>query len=78
MEATGGYEGVIAAALVEAGLPIAIINPRQVRKFAGAIGRLAKTDAGVIAHFADAIRPAPKPSRDSRGQLIVCHQRAVR
>ena len=61
MEASGGYEGVIAAALTEAGLPVAIVNPRQVRKFAGAIGRLAKTDAidaGVIAHFADAIRPA--------------------
>jgi transposase len=68
MEAGGGYEGVIAAALAEAGLPVAIVNPRQVRKFAGAIGRLAKTDAidaGVIAHFADAIRPAPKPMPDA-------------
>ena len=65
MEASGGYEGVIAAALTEAGLPVAIVNPRQVRKFAGAIGRLAKTDAGVIAHFADAIRPAPKPMPDA-------------
>ena len=68
MEASGGYEGVIAAALAEAGLPVAIVNPRQVRKFAGAIGRLAKTDAidaGVIAHFADAIRPAPKPMPDA-------------
>jgi transposase len=45
-------------------LPVAIVNPRQVRKFAGPIGRLAKTDAidaGVSAYFADAIRPAPKP-----------------
>ncbi len=68
MEASGGYEAVIAAALTEAGLPVAIVNPRQVRKFAGAIGRLAKTDAidaGVIAHFADAIRPAPKPMPDA-------------
>jgi transposase len=68
MEASGGYEGVVAAALAEAGLPVAIVNPRQVRKFAGAIGRLAKTDAidaGVIAHFADAIRPAPKPMPDA-------------
>ena len=68
MEASGGYEGVVAAALTEAGLPVAIVNPRQVRKFAGAIGRLAKTDAidaGVIAHFADAIRPAPKPMPDA-------------
>jgi transposase len=68
MEASGGYEAVIAAALTEAGLPVAIVNPRQVRKFAGAIGRLAKTDAidaGVIAHFVDAIRPAPKPMPDA-------------
>jgi len=68
MEASGGYEAVVAAALAEAGLPVAIVNPRQVRKFAGAIGRLAKTDAidaGVIAHFADAIRPAPKPMPDA-------------
>jgi len=68
MEASGGYEGAVAAALAEAGLPVAIVNPRQVRKFAGAIGRLAKTDAidaGVIAHFADAIRPTPKPMPDA-------------
>ncbi len=68
MEASGGYEGVVAAALAEAGLPVAIVNPRQVRKFAGAIGRLAKTDAidaGIIAHFADAIRPEPKPMPDA-------------
>ena len=68
MEASGGYEGLVAAALAEAALPVAIVNPRQVRKFAGALGRLAKTDAidaGVIAHFADAIRPAPKPMPDA-------------
>ncbi len=68
MEASGGYEGVVAAALAEAGLPVAIVNPRQVRKFAGAIGRLAKTDAidaGVIAHFAEAVRPEPKPMPDA-------------
>ena len=63
LEASGGYEGVVAAALAAAGLPVAIVNPRQVRKFAGAIGRLAKTDAidaAVIAHFAQAMRP-PDP-----------------
>ena len=67
LEASGGYEGVIAAALAEAGLPVAIVNPRQVRKFAGAIGRLAKTDAidaAVIAHFAQAVRPAARPMPD--------------
>ena len=67
MEASGGYEGVVAAALAEAGLPVAIVNPRQVRKFAGALGRLAKTDAidaAVIAHFAEAMRPQPRPMPD--------------
>ena len=67
LEASGGYEGVVAGALAEAGLPVAIVNPRQVRKFAGAIGRLAKTDAidaAVIAHFAQAVRPAARPLPD--------------
>jgi transposase len=67
LEASGGYEGVVAAALAEAGLPVAIVNPRQVGKFAGAIGRLAKTnaiDAAVIAHFAQAVRPAARPLPD--------------
>jgi transposase len=67
LEASGGYEGVVAAALAEAGLPVAIVNPRQVRKFAGAIGRLAKTDAidaAVIAHFAEAVRPTARPLPD--------------
>ena len=60
-------EGVVAAALAEAGLPVAIVNPRQVRKFAGAMGRLAKTDAidaAVIAHFAQAVRPVARPLPD--------------
>jgi transposase len=67
LEASGGYEGAVAAALIEAGLPVAIVNPRQVRKFAGAIGRLAKTDAidaAVIAHFAQAVRPTVRPLPD--------------
>jgi hypothetical protein len=67
LEASGGYEGVIAATLAEAGLPVAIVNPRQIRKFAGAIGRLAKTDAidaAVIAHFAQAVRPTARPLPD--------------
>jgi transposase len=68
LEASGGYEGAVAAALIEAGgLPVAIVNPRQVRKFASAIGRLAKTDAidaAVIAHFAEAVHPAARPLPD--------------
>ena len=60
LEATGGFETVVAAGLGAAGLPLAVINPRQIRDFARATGRLAKTDpldAAVIAHFAEAIRP---------------------
>src|ERR1700694_4177813 len=67
LEASGGYEGVVAAALAEADLPVAIVNPRQVRKFADAIGRLAKTDAidaALIAHFAQAVRPTVRPLPD--------------
>jgi transposase len=67
MEASGGYEGVVAVTLAEAGLPVAVVNPRQVRKFAEAIGRFAKTDAidaAVIAHFAQAVRPATRPLPD--------------
>ncbi len=64
LEATGGFETVVAAALAAARLPLAVVNPRQIRDFARATGRLAKTDAldaGVIARFAEAIRPEPRP-----------------
>ena len=64
LEATGGYEREAALALGLAGLPVAVINPRQARDFARALGRLAKTDrvdAGVLAHFAEAVRPEPRP-----------------
>lgn len=67
MEASGGYEGIVGASLAEAGLPVAIVNPRQVRRFAEALGQLAKTDAidaRVIAHFAEAVRPPPRPMPD--------------
>ena len=60
LEATGGYETEIVAALAYARLPVVLINPRQVRDFAKATGRLAKTDridAQVLAHFAEAVRP---------------------
>jgi len=61
MEATGGLERALVAQLIAANLPVAVVNPRQVRDFAKAVGRLAKTDridAQVIAHFAQAVRPA--------------------
>jgi transposase len=64
MEATGGYEAAAAAALAAAGLPTCVINPRQARDFAKALGKLAKNDkidAAVLAHFADSVRPTPRP-----------------
>ena len=67
LEATGGMEVVPAAALAAAGLPVAVVNPRQVRAFARATGRLAKTDrldAEAIARFAEAVRPPVRPLPD--------------
>jgi transposase len=71
MEATGGLELPLAAALAVAGLPVAVVNPRQVRKFAEATGQLAKTDqldAQILAHFAEAIHPAPRALPDEQAQ----------
>ena len=77
LEATGGFETTVAAALAGAGLPLAVVNPRQIRSFAKALGRLAKTDAidaEVIALFADKVRPQarPLPTSDARalGALV--------
>src|SRR5919202_3199762 len=67
LEATGGLEVRLAAALAAAGLPVAVVNPRRVRAFARATGRLAKTDrldAEVIARFAEAVRPPARPLPD--------------
>ena len=71
MEATGGLEVPLAAALAAAKLPVAVVNPRQVRDFAKSTGRLAKTDAldaHVLARFAEAVRPEvrPLPDHDTR------------
>lgn len=63
LEATGGYEGPLASSLAVAGIPVAVVNPRQVRDFAKATGTLAKTDridAEVLARFAEAVRPEPR------------------
>jgi len=73
LEATGGLEQPVAAALALAGLPVAVVNPRQVRDFAKAVGKLAKTDtldAKVLAHFAEAVRPEPRPLPDEQAQLL--------
>jgi len=63
-EATGGYETLLASTLALAGLPVAVVNPRQVRDFAKALGQLAKTDAldaRTLALFAERVRPTPGP-----------------
>jgi transposase len=73
LEATGGLEIPLADALAAAGLPVAVVNPRQVRDFAKATGRLAKNDrldAAVLAHFAEAIRPAPRPLPDGAARSL--------
>ena len=68
LEATGGVEMTLAGELVASGRHVAVVNPRQVRDFARATGKLAKTDAldaHVLAHFAEAVRPAPRPLPDA-------------
>jgi len=74
LEATGGYEMPIAAALAAEKIPVAIANPRQVRDFAKGIGKLAKTDqidAGVLAHFAEIVQPAAQPMPDEQQLELV-------
>jgi len=73
LEATGGYETVVAAALAAAKLPLVVVNPRQIRDFARAVGRLAKTDrldAQIIARFAEAVRPEPRPVPSAEAQAL--------
>jgi len=67
VEATGGFETVVAAGLGAAGLPVVVVNPAQVRAYAQALGRRAKTDpidAAVIARFMEAVKPALRPLPD--------------
>lgn len=73
LEATGGFEMLAALTLAQAGLPVAVVNPRQVRDFAKAMGRLAKTDAldaGMLAEFAQRVRPTPRPLPDEAALLL--------
>jgi transposase len=73
LEATGGLESVAAAALASAGLPVAVVNPAQVRHFAKALGQRAKTDpidAAVIARFAEATRPPVRALPDEATRLL--------
>lgn len=87
LEATGGYENALVAALALRSLPVCLVNPKRVRDFAKALGRLAKTDildAGVLAEFAERVRPPVRPLPDAdtrklqalmarRGQLVEMH-----
>ena len=73
MEPTGGYEAPLAAALVSEGLPVAVVNARQIRFYARSIGKLAKTDkldAMIIAEFASKVEPDVRPLRDEENQEI--------
>ena len=73
MEASGGLELPLVAALAAEAVPVVVVNPRQVRDFARATGKLAKTDAldaAVLAHFAEAVRPPVRPLRDAETQVL--------
>jgi transposase len=73
LEATGGFETVVTAALAAAGLPVVLVDPSKVRAFATAIGQRAKTDpidAALIAHFAEAVKPIVRALPDTETQLL--------
>ena len=73
LEASGGFELPLVAALAAEELPVVVVNPRQVRDFAKATGQLAKTDAldaVTLAHFAAAVRPEVRPLRDAESQAL--------
>src|SRR5580704_15080671 len=73
LEATGGYETVVAASLSAAGLAVVVVNPAQVRAFAKALGKRAKTDpidADVVAHFVEAAKPDIRPMPDEQTRLL--------
>jgi transposase len=73
LEATGGYEHLVVAALAAAGLPVVVVNPRQVRDFGRAVGQLAKTDridAALLALFAERVQPAPRALPDEAAQAL--------
>lgn len=73
MESTGGYETSLASALQSAQLPVAVVNPRRVRDFGRAVGRLAKTDridAMLLANYAATVSPPERPMRDRKSRLM--------
>ena len=73
LEATGGFQRAVVAALAAAALPVVVVNPQQARDFAKATGQLAKTDvldAQALAHFAEAVRPTPRPLPDAQTDAL--------
>jgi transposase len=73
LEPTGGLQAPVVAALVVAQIPVAVVNPRQIRDFGRSTGKLAKTDAldaALLAHFAEAVRPEPRPIADEATQAL--------
>ena len=73
LEASGGLELPLVAALAAEAVPVVVVNPRQVRDFARATGKLAKTDAldaAVLAHFAEAVQPPVRPLRGTETQVL--------
>ncbi len=73
LEASGKYEAPCAAALAAAGVPVAVVNPRQARDFGKSTGQLAKTDtldAAMLALFAERVRPEPRPLPDAESQAL--------
>jgi len=73
LEATGGYQRAVVAALAATAFPLVVVNPRQVRDFAKATGQLAKTDAldaRAVAHFAEAVRPMHRPLPDAQTEEL--------
>ncbi|MEM6506795.1 MAG: IS110 family transposase [Planctomycetota bacterium] len=85
LEATGGYERAAVAALLDAKLPVVVINPRQARDFAKATGKLAKTDsidAAVLAQFGAAVKPEVRPLPDANAlelqEMVARHRQLVK
>jgi len=84
LEATGGHEYAATYALMKDGFPVAVVNPRQVRDFARAVGKLAKTDpidAKILAHFGEAVQPPARPIPDEQleeiGHLVTRHRQLI-
>ena len=73
VEATGGFETIVAAALAGAQLPLVVVNPAQIRHFAQAVGQRAKTDpidAAIIARFVEAVKPTPRAMPDHEARIL--------